>query len=59
MSVTVLTVPFDHEHQDCTVCIFSLNVCVSAMSEHHGQYGMQNHTEHIRGRCTATLCAHL
>jgi len=47
MFVTVLLVPFDYEHQDCTVFTFPWNVCLCAVNEHHGQYGMENHKEHI------------
>ena len=41
MFVTILSVQFDHEHQDCTVFTFSLNACLSAVNEHNGQYGME------------------
>jgi len=44
MFVTLLSVPFDNEYQDCTVFTFSLNACLSAISEPHGHYGMENHT---------------
>jgi hypothetical protein len=56
--VTVLSVPIDSEHQDCTVFTFSLNACLSPVNEHHGHYGLENHTEHIWGRCTAILFTH-
>ena len=49
MFVVVLSVLFDHEHQDCTVFTFSLNVCISAVNEHRGQYGMEKpYRTHLR-----------